>query len=431
MNQGEQPFKTYLEGKKILIIDPTRKLRTLLKKMLVDSGVNMNQMTFSEEFSESKKMIEAGDADIVFSSMVIQTKSAEALVNAHIGIKPNRSDAMYFLIVDQNETLAEKLMRTLKVDALFSPPLNGAAIIDTFSKALGSRVVQSSESMQYFTALESYFSENYSEAEEFLREIPNCTNANAYALLGECLARRKENQESKDAYTKALELDGQNYLALKGLSDLFHEEKLLKEAYEIKRKFVSTYKIDQDTYPDLIRLSLSVGALDDVIEYGDKYFEFDERTPEIQRSVAAGLAAVGKVVIRKDPKRGRDVLKKAALLGIGQISIIESTLSSLVENKHYSLAEEILNEALILEPEHPGLQVVKLQLFALSPETPELVLVKGRELISKGIRSPEIYRVMIQTSVTLGKKGAFLEDLLFEAKRDFPELGAEFQDIKP
>lgn len=431
MNRTEQPFKTYLEGKKILIIDPTRKLRTLLKKMLVDSGVSMNQMTLSEEFSESKKMIEAGEADLVFSSMIIQTKSAEQLVNAHVSIKPNRAEAMFFLIVDQNETLAEKMLRTLKVDALFSPPLNGAAIIETFTKALNSRLNLSSESFQFFTALESYFGENYEEAETFLREIPNCTNANAFALLGDCHARRKDIDAAKDAFTKALTVDAQNYLALKGLSDLLQEEKQLKEAYEVKRKFVSSYKIDQDYYPDLIRLSLSVGALDDVIEYGDKYFEFEERTPEIQRSVAAGLAAVGKVVIRKDPKRGRDVLKKAALLGTGQIAIIESTLSSLVENEHYSLAEEILNEALILEPDHPGLQVVKLQLFARAPDSPELVLVKGRELIAKGIKSPEIYRVMVRTSVSLGKKGAFLEDLLFEAKRDFPELGTEFQDIKP
>lgn len=431
MNQTEQPFKSFFEKKKILIIDPSRKLRTLLKKMLVDSGVSMNQMTFSEEFSESKKTIEAGEADLVFSSMIIQTRSAEELVNAHVSVKPNRAEAMFFLIVDQNETLAEKLQRTLKVDALFSPPLNGGAVIDTFTKTISSRIALSTGDIQYYTALESYFGENYAEAEEFLKEIPNCTSANAYALLGDCLGRRKEANEARAAFTKALELDSQNYLALKGLSDLYQEEKQLKEAYAMKRKFVSCYRIDQDTYPELIRLSLSVGALDDVVEYGEKYFEFEERAPEVQRSVAAGLAAVGKVLIRKDPNRGRDILKKAALLGIGQMAIIESTLSSLVENQHFSLAEEILNDALTKEPDHPGLQVVKLRLFARSADTPEQVLVKGRELIAKGIKSPELYRVMIKTSVELGKKGAFLEDLLFEAKRNFPELDAEFQDIRP
>lgn len=431
MNQTEQPFKSFFEKKKILIIDPSRKLRTLLKKMLVDSGVSMNQMTFSEEFSESKKTIEAGEADLVFSSMIIQTRSAEELVNAHVSVKPNRAEAMFFLIVDQNETLAEKLQRTLKVDALFSPPLNGGAVIDTFTKTISSRIALSTGDIQYYTALESYFGENYAEAEEFLKEIPNCTSANAYALLGDCLARRREGDEARAAFTKALKLDSQNYLALKGLSDLYQEEKQLKEAYAMKRKFVSCYRIDQDTYPELIRLSLSVGALDDVVEYGEKYFEFEERAPEVQRSVAAGLAAVGKVLIRKDPNRGRDILKKAALLGIGQMAIIESTLSSLVENQHFSLAEEILNDALTKEPDHPGLQVVKLQLFAHSADTPEQVLVKGRELIAKGIKSPELYRVMIKTSVELGKKGAFLEDLLFEAKKNFPELAVEFQDIRP
>ncbi len=431
MSQAEQPFKSFFSNKKILIIDPSRKLRTLLKKMLIDSGVTLNQMSFSEEFSESLKSIEAGEVDLVFSSMVIQTKSAEELVNAHVSTKPNRAEAMYFLIVDQNESLAERLLRTLKVDALFVPPLNGAIVIETFSKAISSRLKLSTGDIQYYCALESYFSENYAEAEELLKEIPNCSSANAYALLGECFARRKEIEESKKAFTKALEIDAQNYLALKDLANLYQEEKRLKEAYEMKRKFVSCYKIDQDTYPDLIRLSLSVGALDDVIEYGEKYFEFEERAPEVQRSVAAGLAAVGKVVIRTDPNRGRDVLKKAALLGIGQTAIIESTLSSLVENQHYNLAEEILNDALSKDPDHPGLQVVKLQIFASSSTAPEQVLVKARELISKGIKSPDIYRVMIKTSVQLGKKGAFLEDLLFEAKRDFPELGAEFQDIKP
>lgn len=425
-----EAIKSFFEGKQVLIIDPTRKLRTLLKKMLVESGVSLNQMTFSEEFQESSKLIQEGRAQIVFSSMLIQNQSVSELVHTHVAANPDRSQALFFLIVDQNSMLAERLFRSLKVDGLFSPPLNGASVIDVFKKSVSNKIEATSESIQFYAALASYFSEQYEEAEELLSSIPNSSNSNIYALLGDCYHKRHNLEAAKDAYVKALGLDSINYIALEGLSQIYQEEKKMNDAYDLKKRFVSFYQVDQSSYPDLIRLSLSVGALDDVITYGEKYFEFEERTPDIQRSVAAGLAAVGKVIIRNDPMRGRDVLKKAALLGMSQPAIIESTLTSLVDNKHFSLAEEILNEAITMTPHHPGLQIVRLQLFARAPDTPEQVLVKARELMSRGVKSPEIYRIMIKTTMELGKKGTFLEDLIFEASRDYPELGPEFQAFK-
>lgn len=430
MTQDQANIKSFFEGKDVLIIDPTRKLRTLLKKLLVESGVSLNRMSFSEEYNESLKIIQEGRSQIVFSSMVIQNRSVSELVHSHIKACPNRGSSLFFLIVDQNSMLAERLHRSLKVDALFLPPLNGATVIDTFTKAVKGKCGETTESIQYNEGLSSYFLEQYEDAELFFKEIPNCTNPNVYALLGDCYHKRNDLALAKDAYTKALEFDSLNYIALEGLTQIYQTEKKMSEAYNLRKKFVSSYQVDQASYPDLIRLSLSVGALDDVIHYGEKYFEFEERAPDIQRSVAAGLAAVGKVLIKQDPKRGRDVLKKAALLGMGQPAIIESALSSLVDNQHFTLAEEILNEAITMAPDHHGLQIVRFQLFARTGEASELVLVRARELISRGIKSPEVYRVMIETSLKLGKKGAFLDDLLFEASRNFPELGPEFQALK-
>jgi hypothetical protein len=65
----------------------------------------------------------------------------------------------------------------------------------------------------------------------------------------------------------------------------------------------------------------------------------------------------------------------------------------------------------------------------LSSKEDQIIIQAGEKLINSNIIDPFIYRGIIERSIKMKRKASYIENMIFESNKHFPEYSSEFEEM--
>lgn len=117
---GEQPLFIEIDDMSVLVVDSTKNMRTVIKKMLKTLGLGQ-KFHFAENGSLALQLMKKIRVDFVVSSWQMPVMNGKQLISAMGQNKKLRDIPVLILTADPEEEIAAKASRTLSSDSLAKP----------------------------------------------------------------------------------------------------------------------------------------------------------------------------------------------------------------------------------------------------------------------------------------------------------------------
>lgn len=430
-DKKNKPVLDYFENKTWLIVDSSASTRTSIKKSIAQIGAKMSNMIDADNLKDAQTAMQTKRPHFVIGANHVNGGDLSSLYSVHIQSKPNRLDAGFFIIAEE-ETISEiAVSLEYEMDGIVALPFTGFTIIDTVLAGTKHKINPS----PYVTKLEegrtAFLDNKLERASELL------TNAlelhehpyEAYFFLGQIYNSYNLIERALVAFEESLFHNSDYFRALKKLSKLYFQTKDYKKAYDINFIMAQKYPILPEKIPELIRLSIINKKYEDINSYLKVFKEMKSANAETQISLAAGLAVLGKYFINNnDSAKGIEALKTAFKFSNGKYEILNNLMKTLEECQRLNIMLELF-ESTDLELWPDNVQALYFHTLHRLSSDNALVIALGEQILRNKVKDPSIYVGLIERSINMHRKIGTIESLVLEACRYFPERKNEFEQL--
>lgn len=433
MSQDNDTFtpkvSEYLKDKQILVIEESSTLRTAVKQFLMSLGCLNNQINYAEAYSLGVDKINSIQPSIVFCSYQFETsnKNGFELYQIHEDLFPNRSDHIFLIISAKNNLTVTTQVSDLDIDGLILKPLTGESLKTVFFAAVKQKVVDPIYYNAIQKAKELIYRDELDEAFGQIDESMelSITPTMSYYFLGLAYQKKSDDINSIESLKKGIQIEKNHYKCLTCLFDLYIKKQMFREAASCGVTLYQEYPFNPRRIPDLIKSLVYVKNYQVIIEFSDLVKqEEDDIAPEHIPHLAAGLTIAGKLLLKEvEVEDAICVLENAARMSVSHLNIFSSIIQLLLEEKMVKLANKffafIQNKDTLKSHQY---KIIEFELIAHSKKYKALQLVKiGSDLLAQNIKSPIIYKYLIEKSIQAKRKTDLIQDLIHECKKEFPD----------
>lgn len=436
-SKENKPIVDYFKSKKCLVVDPSGIIRTTFKKLMVGLGMNSSNIYLTESFFDAQENILKERPNFIFTNYKVHdpNKAEHALgidlLKYHIDVQPNRLDAGFFLTTDENSMSVASIALDHEVDGLFARPFTIETLQTAVLQSIETKVNPPKYSKEIEDGKAKFFTKNFRDAMEIFTKAKSLNEKPTLACyyLGMIERAEARTESAETHFTEGLKFDPFHYKSLRIMAEICFQDKRHEEAYQYHTRIVEKYPVSPDRIPELTRLSIINKKYQDIINYCEIFSSiFDGGGNDMLRTyISAGLAICGKFLLNfKSDKNGVKILEQAAKLSGGKKEIMESTISSLIEANLEQEAERFLTTYSTDKTGAVDFDVFKVMIFNKDPSKDNDVLALGRKLISKKVKSLEVYRIVLKKAKQLGVKKETIQEMADEAIKFFPKEKKEF-----
>ena len=418
----------YFEDKTCLILEPSTSVRNTIRRLMKSLGLDNNRQTVVQNIAEAKGMILQDRPNFVISAFEINGKNSLELSDLHIQAYPNRMDAGFYVLSDNNSLSIASMILDLEIDAYYSQPFTFSTLQESFLKSLKFKVNPNKFWKTFEEGKELLHLDEMDKAEETFKSIlsDNEESSIAYAYVGNIAESRNELDKAEEFFNKGIDLNPTSYNCLKGLSELCMKTKKYKKGYEVYHKMIENYPLNPSKIPDLTRLSIVNQKYEDILNYTEIFSGLEDKVEGIKVYISAGLAICGKFMLNNDDReKGMDALMEAAKLSDGKMEILKSVISTLMNAGAKKKAKQVLENCANDNTSENEFKVLELSII-FETGTPDKAFSLGTNLINRGIKEQGVYEIVIQSSIKLGRSNDKTEDIVFEAIKAFPDQKEHF-----
>jgi tetratricopeptide (TPR) repeat protein len=422
-NAKNKDIVDWFKNKKTLILETAPMNRTTIKKTLINFGVDKNKFFIPETYLEAKEIIDLQRPDIIFIRDVIEEDRGFDLLDLHVKTIPNRLNSAFFIITDDNSPSSSCMVLDTEVDGILALPFTGSSINKLLIQGLKRKYKPNPYIRMIEEAKAKIIEGNVEEAIAQFKEAGdmNKTPVLSNYHIAKIHIENSDSAQGEKILKENLELNAKHYKTLKELAKLYKNQSRFKDQYEMSSSILENYALNPEQIPDLTKLSIQNEKYEDIWNYSKVFSKVKTQSSKIRQFISAGLAICGRFMVKTNrTEEGKKAIVKSAKLANGKIEILKNLVMSLYQINDKESAQKILSDYTNSNTDEEALEILNFELFAKDSLTPQ-TLERGRKILNSGFKSPEIYKIMIHKLVIGNAKKETIEDMLFDAKKDFPE----------
>jgi DNA-binding NarL/FixJ family response regulator len=430
-DKKNKPILDYFENKSWLVIEGSTSVRGSIKKTIIQLGSKMSNLSDSDNVTDAQEFIETNKPNFIITNKNVKGSSSLTLFDTHMRHVPNRNNASFFIITEENSLSEVAWVLEYEMDGIISLPLNGAILIQTILSGVARKISPTPYSKRIEDARILYSNNKLDEAILLLKSALSLDAHpyEAHAFIGQIYTEQNLTKSAIDSYEESISHNPKYYKALNRLSSFYYQQKEYKKAYDIYLKLAQTYPLPPEKIPVLIRLSIINKKYEDIINYLKFFQTISTPNAKTQNYLSAGLAILGKHFYTiNDFDRGTDALKTAFQFSNGKYEILKSIMQTFEEAKKAEILFDLFDKTdLSVWPKE--VQILYFHSLHLTSTDDFRVVSEGEKHIKNGIADPLIFRAIITRSITMKRKSSYIENLILESNKLFPECTEEFENL--
>ena len=399
-------FAKYLHESRIFIVDTSSASRARLAKTLVDMGAQTSKISMIGNAETAISELAAAQPRVILCDYHLGKLSGFDLLRTHREANKNAPDHLYVLITANASQSAVAKAAEEDIDAFILKPYT----IDSLKAGLLNAAIAKLFPSEYIQTVRKgrdlLFSAQIEEAiQTFVTAkgmSPSPTLACFY--LGQAMYMKEALAEAQGAYSEGLSLNKIHFKCLVGLFDLLYGQKRYHDAYAIMTKIAEFFPANPDRLATVIRLTVLTANYNDIERYYGIFTGLDARNDEIVNYMCAGLIIAAKYhLLRNAPDRALDLLKKASISCAGNTRFLRKMIMLLLEFNMGANTQEFLVRFPAVEQDKADYLVSKYLVANNQNGDIGAAIEDGRALIGRGIKDPDIYKILIQRLIELKK----------------------------
>ena len=419
---GGDAFAEFIQGRKILIADPSSVTRSSLCNILQDLGTKESQISLVTTYEQALEEIPRFKPHVVITEFDLGKRCGLDLLQTQRETNPEESRNCIFIIVAGN-TSQSAVARAAEedVDAYIVKPYTQ----DTVRKTLVRAAMTKAKPSEYVLTIEKgktkVAQKNMDDAEGLFNHAMKLDPAPTLACyyLGQVKEIRKLPDQAKGVYFQGLKFNKIHYKCNLGLYDLYLKEKNYEEAYDVIKRVSHYFPSNPKRLSEVLRLAIINSKYEDVEQYYAAFSNMDDRDESLIKHVCAALIVCGKYYMRAGtPARALPLFQKATATGTGRTKIIKEVVQTLLEYSATKEAREFLDK--FPKDTHAGEDYLNSKLQVADSEGGgKEVFDEGRVLIEKGLADERVYAIMIRRAFEASLR-PLAQSIVVEAIKRFP-----------
>lgn len=428
----QKVFEQFISDKKILIADASGGARASIAGVITSLGAKMAQITLCQSFAEAEAEIERNAPSLVIADYDFGKRCGLDLLQRQRAARPHLKESVFILVTGNTSQSAVAKAAEEDVDTYVIKPFTAGVLKASIVRAVLTRI----DPPEYLQVIERGKKElaegkieDASKTFEFSKTLDSAPSLACF-YSGQVQDIQKSLDVAEGSYSRGLEYNKIHYKCLVGLYENYMSRKRHSEAYDVIKKISHYFPANPQRLTAVLRLAIITGSYEDVERYYRIFTNIDERNEEMVKYICAALVVCGKYYLQQNfGSRAVELFQKAAITASGRTKILREIITALLDSGLAKQADEFLRRFPPESHSTPDYQAMNfLVMDQTSPRS--RVIEKGRELLSKDIHDPVVYRVLIQRSLEAGLTHA-VEDLVRQAVQRFPEQKTLFEKAGP
>jgi tetratricopeptide (TPR) repeat protein len=431
LDKKNKPILEYFENKSWLIIEGSSSARASIKKTITQLGSKMSNLHDADNLPDAKIFIETKRPHFIITNKTVKNCNTLPLFEEHLLHMPNRVNAGFFVMTEENSLSEVAWALEYEMDGIISLPLNGATVIRTVLSGIKLKLEPTTYIKKIEEGRASFYSGNLDAAKEVFQTSLTLDPSpyEASSFIGQIYSKKNLVNEAIDSFEISRSQNPRYFKTLSRLGALYYQQKDYKKSYDVNLMIAQNYPTSPERIPELIRLSIINQKYDDIINYFKIFQTIQSPSAQMQNYLAAGLAILGKYFANSnDSERGVAALKDAFKFSNGKYEILKSITQSFEELKKSETLYEMF-EAIDLTLWPKEVQALAFHTLHLTSTDDQKVIQAGEKLLKSNHFDPLIYRGIIERSIKIKRKIGYIENLVFEANKQFPENADELDKL--
>ena len=197
LDRSNANLRKYFEGKSFLIVDPSKTIRPIIKKLMVElKATQVNKAP--ENYEEFEDLIRSNSPHFIFTTEKYRGKSVEQLVDTHTEMRPNRLQSGFYVIADEKSSSQKMANIDSEVDLLLTPPFTKQSLYESLFRSFHRKAKPSDYDKIVNEGRIELFKEDYDSAKMKFMEakLLGKNPVKAYFYLGDIQFRLKNYEKS-------------------------------------------------------------------------------------------------------------------------------------------------------------------------------------------------------------------------------------------
>ncbi len=430
MDNNPIDVKNFLSTKKALIIDSSKAFRDAIRQALVDMGIPNTSIFSGFDFYRGESILLEKKPEIIFSEFEIKNVYAlDFLVPKHVKNYPDQLNRIYIIATSNKTDTAVAEAAEGEIDGYVLKPFPVGSLKDYFQKIILSKMKPS----EYQILLRK--GQNFLEEKKFDKAVDIFVQASqkdkspslAYYYAGIARLNLDQFDQALVFFEKGLSLNPIHYRCLSGQLDVFIRTKNNDKAFQVIQVFAKNFPMTAQRLKQMFILAIYTHNFHNVEEILDFYFKLDRRPEDLKKVVVASCMAAGKLFLKdKEVARAMNLFEKGSNISGRDAKFIETVIQALLNFELVSPAQLFLKiYPLELQKSDSYVRLdFAVQSMILEPE--KLVQL-GRKLISDGIATKEIYKLVLDHLLVL-KKYVLAESIAIRGMKELCDDELFFRD---
>ncbi len=421
----------WLASQKVMVADSNGASRAGVAKIFSQLGVKSANLLLAECYSTALELIKSHKPEVIVTDFDFGKASGLTLLQEQRGSNPEAARKSLFVIVTGNASqsaVAEAAEED--VDTFILKPYT----IDTFRNCLIRAINSKIAVNPYFDAIDAGKAlllagkpeEALPHFEKAKTLDPKPSLACFYA--GQAQMTKKLLEGAEGDFKKGLTFNKIHYKCMVGLFDSLMERKCYAEAYDVIQQLSLYFPANPKRLVTIIRLAIMNNKVNDMEKYHQIFTNLENRSPELIKTICAGLVVCGKQHLKAGAiPQAMELFQKAAISSSGSPKFLREIIFALAANKNFAEAETFLKR-FPADTRNSADFLASDLLLVNDTLPPEETVNRGRAAIRIGAVDPWIHETVIKAAVRANLK-RYAEELSLEAKKIWPAMAAKVDDI--
>ncbi len=426
-----QVFAKWMEGHKVLIVDPSVTSRSTIGRTMTTLGLKASQLIMVNSYVEAEAAIEKQNPRMIVADFDLGKRCGLDLLQRQRQVSGVPVSETFFILVTGNTSQSAVAKAAEEdVDSFIIKPFNAAVLKSLILKAAMFKV----QPPQYYQEIEKGKKElkdkHFDEAMAIFEDAAKLDNAPAlsYFYQGQTESEKQVLDGAEEDYLKGLQYNKIHYKCLVGLFENLMSRKRYADAYSVIKRVSQYFPANPQRMTQVLRLAIMTKSYEDVERYYQIFTTIDDRNEEMIKYVCAALVVCGKYYLQQNHMaRARELFQKAATTANGRTRILREIIIALVDVGMAKNAQEYLQR--FPATTQQGQDFLAMQLLVNDELGAFSQTIKdGAQLLGRDMHDPVVYRVMIRRSALLGNAD-MAEDLVQKGIKRFPDQANFFKDL--
>jgi tetratricopeptide (TPR) repeat protein len=431
MEPSQKALAEYFGKHRILIADSNASSRTGLARAIVELGARTHQITLVDSYEWAEQIMEQTQPTMLITDFNLGPVGAFDLFSLPKYSAMPMHDKLSVVVTSNTSQAAVAQAAEGDVDIYIAKPYS----LESFWAAMKSGAALKLQPTDYLKAIEDgkrhLADSNLGRAIEVFEHATSLDGkpALAYFYHGYTRALGNALEEAQNSYKKGLEYNHNHYKCLLGLYETLMSQKRNNDAYIVLRQITRHFPLNPKRFRSVLWLAITTGHYEDIEQYYQIFLELDEKNEELVRYTCASLITAGKFFLKKgEVERATSVFQKAGVSAGGKGQFLTEIITTLVAANLADEADKYLRR--FPKESKDSVEYLSMDYLVMSKTMPiQITLDHGRKLLREGKYHTLIDKILLNTMLEAGLNDS-ADDLAHDASRRWPDLAAEFLEMK-